>query len=722
MIPECDNPSLNDCDSPDRAICTDTDDGYLCRCRQGFLDISPDPRSRPGQLCKALENECEKGTHDCAHEGGICDDTPDSYVCRCAINYLDVSFDRINHPGRKCKRLIDECASGQNDCSPQAVCTDSEDSFACSCPPNFFDVSPDPKNRPGRRCLPRVNECRDPRLNDCSPNANCEDTPESFRCRCAEGFLDKSPDPRSSGRVCQPALVDECRLGRHDCHTEAECKDLPEGFSCQCRPQFLDESPKRITHPGRMCVPRPTPQPEECQLSGGRGCKSELNEVCRVINGLPKCACPLNYNRDPKSRACTVIDECQFLQLNDCHPSAECVDQPSGYTCRCRQGFRDTSPQGRPGRTCQALVNECQFPQLNDCHQQNAQCIDQDEGYQCRCNAGFKDLRPDRPGRLCQKMVDECAHREANSCDKNAKCVDLDDGYRCECRSGFLDVSPSPILPGRSCRPLVNECTDPKLNDCDRMAKCVDTLDSFLCECPSNAKDISPNPVAFPGRVCHIFENECVTGKHDCDPAAVCHDNEQSFACECPSGFTDRSPNKTSRPGRVCVRLVDECREERQTCSPQAECRDLEDGYTCECRDGFIDRSPNLAVQPGRVCGPPETCPSTHDCSSAAICEPLGGDQFHCSCIQGYEDQSPAGMQGRICTRVRNCVDPKLNNCSRNAICYDERSGGGYRCECSRGFLDKSSDPQLKGRVCEPPPPPAQPQRALFAYILFSSA
>uniref|UniRef100_A0A914SDJ7 EGF-like domain-containing protein n=1 Tax=Parascaris equorum TaxID=6256 RepID=A0A914SDJ7_PAREQ len=30
IIPECDNPTLNDCDSPDRAICTDTDEGYLC--------------------------------------------------------------------------------------------------------------------------------------------------------------------------------------------------------------------------------------------------------------------------------------------------------------------------------------------------------------------------------------------------------------------------------------------------------------------------------------------------------------------------------------------------------------------------------------------------------------------------------------------------------------------------------------------------------------------
>lgn len=51
-----------------------------------------------------MENECAKKVDDCARDGGICEDTPDSYTCRCAINYLDVSFDRQNRPGRKCKR------------------------------------------------------------------------------------------------------------------------------------------------------------------------------------------------------------------------------------------------------------------------------------------------------------------------------------------------------------------------------------------------------------------------------------------------------------------------------------------------------------------------------------------------------------------------------------------------------------------------------------------
>lgn len=90
---------------------------------------------------------------DCARDGGICEDTPDSFTCRCAMNYLDVSFDRINRPGRKCKRLINECQTGQNDCSKEAICTDTEDSYICSCPHSHLDLSPDTINRPGRRCL-----------------------------------------------------------------------------------------------------------------------------------------------------------------------------------------------------------------------------------------------------------------------------------------------------------------------------------------------------------------------------------------------------------------------------------------------------------------------------------------------------------------------------------------------------------------------------------------
>lgn len=37
-----------------------------------------------------------------------------------------------------------------------------------------------------------------------------------------------------------------------------------------------------------------------------------------------------------------------------------------------------------------------------------------------------------------------------------------------------------------------------------------------------------------------------------------------------------------------------------------------------------------------------------------------------------------------------------------------------FRCECSRGFVDRSDDPKLTGRVCEPAQPPTPPPRKFY--------
>ena len=124
-----------------------------------------------------------------------------------------------------------------------------------------------------------INECAE-NLHDCSPNADCVDTTEAYICKCRDDFVDESPElPSRPGRVCRPALIDECRLGKHDCHQNAECHDLPQGYSCQCKSEYLDESPNRVSLPGRVCTPRPTPPPEECSVGVETSCKVELNEV-----------------------------------------------------------------------------------------------------------------------------------------------------------------------------------------------------------------------------------------------------------------------------------------------------------------------------------------------------------------------------------------------------------------------------------------------------------
>lgn len=54
------------------ADCIDLPDGFLCRCKEDFVDISPNPNAFGGIDCRALVNECLiTGGHNC-HEHAIC--------------------------------------------------------------------------------------------------------------------------------------------------------------------------------------------------------------------------------------------------------------------------------------------------------------------------------------------------------------------------------------------------------------------------------------------------------------------------------------------------------------------------------------------------------------------------------------------------------------------------------------------------------------------------
>lgn len=47
---ECLSPDDNDC--ADNAECINTEGSFTCRCNDELIDISPDPNSDPGRLCR----------------------------------------------------------------------------------------------------------------------------------------------------------------------------------------------------------------------------------------------------------------------------------------------------------------------------------------------------------------------------------------------------------------------------------------------------------------------------------------------------------------------------------------------------------------------------------------------------------------------------------------------------------------------------------------------
>ncbi|KAI6201465.1 hypothetical protein M3Y96_00844600 [Aphelenchoides besseyi] len=709
--------SEHDCDPS--AKCIDTAEGYLCACAAGFLDKSPEPIKRPGRVCVAEQNECLQGTHNCSPDS-ICSDTPESFVCRCKPGFVDYSPNPHIAPGRVCKKLINECSAPElNTCSKDAICIDTADSFKCICKAGFSDA--DELRNPGRLCVKRINECEENR-HTCSPNALCRKLEDGYMCECKDGYIDRSPNLLTQpGRVCGPP--DVCP-SNHECSSAAICEPLGgQNYKCSCIPGYIDQSPQGTQ--GRICVrnrPCRDARFNNCSRNaicfdkpeGGYDCECKSPYQDRAPTGSPRgrvCELPPPPKAPPKH-------PCQDHNLNDCHRDARCQSTgPTSYSCSCLPGFEDRSSdiKNKPGRVCVQTDPICLDPSKNDCAE-NAICTEQNspDGYSCHCRDGFTDQSPDRvkrPGRICQPLVDECLDRSLNDCDPLAVCENLDDGYNCRCPLNSIDQSPDKNRPGRKCLQQIDECSSPRLNNCSRFADCFDKPIGFTCKCRDGYHDENPNS---PGTSCNHIINKCASPNlNDCSEHAECIEQPGGYTCKCRRGYQDQTPAGSPR-GRICelppppkAPPKHPCQDHNlNDCHRDARCQSTgPTSYSCSCLPGFEDRSSDIKNKPGRVCVQTDPIcldPSKNDCAENAICtEQNSPDGYSCKCRDGYSDQSPDRVKrpGRICQPLVNeCLDRSLNDCDPMAIC--ENLDDGYSCRCPLNSIDQSPDKNRPGRKC----------------------
>uniref|UniRef100_A0A1I8BC42 Transmembrane matrix receptor MUP-4 n=1 Tax=Meloidogyne hapla TaxID=6305 RepID=A0A1I8BC42_MELHA len=232
---ECLRKEDNDCNV--NAHCYDTDDSYYCVCFSGYLDKSPDKAIplkvyKGGRVC-VKPQRCLDGTSHCS-PNAICTDTDTGIDCRCKQGYVDLSPNPQHQSGLVCEKQVNECDN--NPCPPGTNCVNTVDSFYCACKPGYTDVDAlYNSNNTHPNCQPNKVESQIacPVPSDCNKYATCVPLASGYTCHCNTGFNDKSNDSgKLPGRVCVPLIVPPKSCGGQICRSELG--EVCIGDTCDC--------------------------------------------------------------------------------------------------------------------------------------------------------------------------------------------------------------------------------------------------------------------------------------------------------------------------------------------------------------------------------------------------------------------------------------------------------------------------------------------------------
>ncbi|HJL20195.1 MAG TPA: EGF domain-containing protein [Sandaracinaceae bacterium LLY-WYZ-13_1] len=368
--------------------------GYTCTCESGY--------AFDGSQC-ALQDECTAMLDDCVAVA-MCSDPSDSagdFTCACPPGYVG---DGHALPGGTGCTDIDECATGMDDCDPNATCANTMGGFTCTCDSGFTGD--------GRTCTD-VDECADPfYAGMCSSNATCNNLFGSFECNCDAGYS-------GDGFTCND--IDECADGTDDCDTNASCTNTSGSFTCACDSGYSGD--------GRTCT-----DIDECAdpaLSGR--CSSVA--VCNNLPGDWECVCNPGFRGDGFD--CADIDECAE-GTDACDTNATCVNDSGSYSCLCDSGYRGS------GFSC-ADIDEC-AEGTHGCELSVERCVNQ-EGTSnlCVCRPGY--LRnPDTDA--CEVSCgdgerapgEECDDANTEPMDGCSEVCEIEPGYACYEPTGGASV------------------------------------------------------------------------------------------------------------------------------------------------------------------------------------------------------------------------------------------------------------------------------------------
>jgi len=406
-------------------VCKNKKGTYECLCDPGFL------LQKDGRTCKDVE--C-KSPPRIAHAASVCESARSGSQPKCAVKcergfqlaYNDLKCDTKGRftGGAECED-IDECKEENGGCNQR--CVNKEGSFECGCFEGYL------LDRQNRRTCQDINECM---LENGGCEQECVNTEGSWECKCFKGYW-------LHDGACKD--IDECAQGKCD----QGCENSVGGFKCSCKEGYtLGEDgtscvdvecgpPPKVAHAVKAveCYGRSATGPK-CDMSCERGFMMRNNTLTCGTDGKWR-----------GTAVCEDIDEC-VENIGGCDPTAECVNLPGSFECRCPDGF-DTSRDG----SC-VDIDECtdsRYPENGGC---SHTCNNRPGSYFCSCppGEGFS-LKSDKKRCTCKPGFtlvparsrdeeDQCQDEDEckgwfSPCSRKATCTNTPGSYKCECKRGY---------------------------------------------------------------------------------------------------------------------------------------------------------------------------------------------------------------------------------------------------------------------------------------------
>uniref|UniRef100_A0A8C0AXU3 Signal peptide, CUB domain and EGF like domain containing 2 n=1 Tax=Buteo japonicus TaxID=224669 RepID=A0A8C0AXU3_9AVES len=279
-----------------------------------------------------------------------------------------------------------------------------------------------PADVPSESCLfTDVDECA-LGLDDCHPDAICQNTPKLYKCTCKVGYT-------GEGKKCED--IDECDNDFNGGCVH-ECFNIPGNYRCTCYDGFM------LAHDGHNCL-----DTDECMFNNG-GCQ----HVCVNTVGSYECRCKEGFFLSDNQHTCIHRSEGMSCMNKDHGCAHICRETPKGgVACECRPGFELSKNQRSCILTCNHGNGGCQHTcddadngPICGCHPKyimhvdGKTCLEREEAA-VEISEGNTTAGADVDKRVKRRLLMETCAVNNGGCDRT--CKDTSTGVHCSCPVGF---------------------------------------------------------------------------------------------------------------------------------------------------------------------------------------------------------------------------------------------------------------------------------------------